>query len=136
MKVLYKYEVIITITELLKFFSNKLNNNPFSVYFGGHYSNNPDHVNLLWEDVVQFLTLKCIFTKQFPFPSTLIKPVECKTVKFRKNNDILCGCIIDCPKSLNLLADQHICMLFYNVKNSEVYDSILITQEFYKTGKI
>ena len=38
--------MIITITELLNFFSNKINKNSFSI-LDATYGNNPNHVNIL-----------------------------------------------------------------------------------------
>ena len=69
-KVVHKYEMIITITELLNFFSNKINKNSFSI-LDATYGNNPNHVNILWKDALQSLTLKHTFTKPFfSFPNT------------------------------------------------------------------
>ena len=65
---LHKYEMIITIIELLKFFSNKINRHSLCVLDAIY---NLNYVNILWKDPLQSLILKLIFTMPFfSFPNT------------------------------------------------------------------
>lgn len=59
--------MIIIVMELWNSFSDKVTKHSCSVCFGCHYSNNPNHISMLWKDPLWSPALKHTFTKPFFF---------------------------------------------------------------------